>query len=81
MNYLLKPAGQKIMADLVVYLFESTIRDLQLGLAPFDAEDERRRQAPLPEPMIRGNYEQKGLACFTDTALNGIKCPSPRTQG
>lgn len=69
------------MGDLVVYLFETTIRDLQLGLAPLEARDEELRQAPLPEPMIEGNWELKNPACFTDVALEAIKCSNPVSQG
>ena len=59
--------GPRYMADLVIgYLQTQLAATVLFPPTPADAE---RAALPLPEPMLPGNVETRGLACLHDDAL------------
>lgn len=56
------------MADLVIGYLQNQLA--AAALFPPTAADTAAAAAPLPEPMLPGNYESRGLACLHDELLH-----------
>ena len=65
---------RRYMADLVIGFLQTQLA--AAVLFPPTPADAARAALPLPEPMLPGNVETRGLACLHDDALRAAARPS-----
>ena len=62
--------SHRYMKDMLVALMRAAAADL--GATPLGAEDEEAAAEPLPDPMVKGNFQRTTNTCFLAVSVSRV---------